>query len=47
MSAPLISLVTLIYLGVCVDQAAKGNYGMSLCFAGYAVANLGLIWAMK
>lgn len=46
MSASLIGVVTLIYLAVCVDQAIKGNYGMSLCFLGYSFANVGLIMAM-
>lgn len=47
MSAPLISIVTLIYLAVSIDLWHQGNPGMSLCFAGYTVANLGLLVAMS
>lgn len=47
MSAPLIGVVTLIYLAVSVDQSIKGNYGMGLCFLSYGFANIGLLMAMK
>ena len=47
MSAPLLGLVTVIYLAVSADLMAKGNPGMSLCFLGYAVANVGLLWALR
>lgn len=47
MSAPLIGVVTLIYLAVCIDLWIKGNPGMSLCFLGYTIANVGLMWSMK
>ena len=44
MSAPLIGIVTVIYLGVVVTEFIGGRPGMALCFFGYAIANLGLIW---
>jgi hypothetical protein len=43
MSAPLLGLCAVIYLGVSVDYAIKGNPGMSLAFLAYAVANVGFI----
>ncbi len=44
MSAWLIGLVTLIYLGVAVGYVMDGRHGMAFAFVGYALANLGLIW---
>jgi hypothetical protein len=44
MSAPLIALVTLIYLGVAWGYYAEGRPGMAFTFIGYSVANIGLIW---
>lgn len=44
MSANLIGLVTLIYLGVAVSLYLEGRTGLSLCFIGYALANGGIIW---
>lgn len=41
----LMAVVSLIYLGVAVSMFATQQYGMSLTFAAYAVANVGLIWA--
>lgn len=43
MSLPLLIIVTLIYLGVTIDQAARGNMGTALMFAGYTIANLGVM----
>ena len=45
MSAWLIGLVTVIYLAIAVSFLLKGNPGMCLCFVGYCVANVGIIWA--
>jgi len=42
MSAWLIALTGLIYLGVCIEQGLKGNMPMSICYFGYAVGNVGL-----
>ena len=47
MSAPLIALVSLAYIGVAIDQALKGNGPMALVWAGYVIANIGFIWALK
>jgi len=47
MSAPLIGVVTAIYFLVCIDLWIKGQSGMALCFLGYSIANIGLLWAMR
>lgn len=47
MSGWLIGLVTLIYVGVSISFWREGNSGMALTFAGYSVANIGLILAAK
>jgi len=44
MSVSLIAVVTLIYAGVAISLFFDGKPGMALAFAGYAVANVGLIW---
>lgn len=44
MSAPLIAIVTLIYIGVTISEFRSGHTGMGMAFAGYAFANVGLIW---
>jgi hypothetical protein len=41
-SAWLIALTGLIYLGVALEQAYKGNMPMFICYLGYAFANIGL-----
>ena len=47
MSSPLILAVGAVYLVVAFDQFAKGNPGMALAWAGYALANVGLAMAAK
>ena len=47
MSWPLIALCTLIYVGVAIDQFRRGNAPMAIVYGGYAVANIGMIWALK
>jgi hypothetical protein len=47
MSGWLMGVVTVLYSGVCLDQAWKGDAGMSLAFAGYALANVGLIMRLS
>lgn len=47
MSLPLLGLVTAIYAGVAIDQVRQGQLGMGLVFAGYKVANVGLMLAMR
>lgn len=44
MSIWLLWLVTGCYVLTAVDLWATGREGLGLCFAGYAVANLGMIW---
>jgi hypothetical protein len=41
----LIGIVTVIYLGVTISFLYEGKPGMAVAFFGYALANLGLIWA--
>lgn len=43
MSAPLIAVVTILYLGVAISLYLEGRTGMSLCFLGYCLANIGII----
>jgi hypothetical protein len=45
MSSWLIILTGCIYAYICIEQAIKGNIGMSICYFGYAVGNIGL-WKM-
>ena len=47
MSGALLAIVSLIYLGVAVSYFANGRPGMGLCFVGYVVANVGIIWDLK
>jgi hypothetical protein len=47
MSAPLIILVSIIYLYVCVQQYLGGNTPMAVVYFGYTVANIGLIATLK
>ena len=46
MSGWLIILVTVIYSGIAVEQLFKGNIPMSVVYAGYAFANIGLYLAV-
>lgn len=43
MSSWLIALTGCIYLAVAVEQLVKGNMGMAVMFAAYALSNVG-IW---
>lgn len=42
MSAWLIALTGLIYLGVAIEQAVNKNAPMCVVYVGYALANVGL-----
>src|SRR5580693_7778203 len=42
MSRPLIAIVGLIYVLVSIDSGIKGNVGLSIMYAAYALANVGL-----
>jgi len=41
MSLPLIVLVGLIYAYVGIEQALRGNSGISICYISYALAQVG------
>lgn len=47
MSAPLVWLVTAIYLAVALNEGLKGSPGWCMTYIGYAFANIGIIVAMK
>jgi len=47
MATWLIKLVTLAYIWTAIDLCRSGKPGMGLAFAGYAIANVGLIWAIE
>jgi hypothetical protein len=47
MSKPLIAITGLIYLYIAVEQAVKGGWSMSVVYAGYALANVGLFVAVQ
>lgn len=42
MSRPLIILVGAIYAYISIESAIKGNYGLAIAFAGYAMGNGGM-----
>lgn len=44
-SATLLGICAMIYLGVAIDFYAAHNYGMALAFFAYALANVGFICA--
>ncbi len=47
MSAWLIAVVGLVYAGIGVMQALKGNTSMAVVFTGYAFSNIGLYLLAK
>jgi hypothetical protein len=47
MSATLIALTGCAYLYVALEQASKGNWPMTVCYLGYAFANVGLYLMAK
>lgn len=44
MSATLIGITTVIYMGVAISFFVDGRVGMGGTFVGYAIANIGLIY---
>jgi len=42
MSSWLIIVTGVIYAYISVEQGYKGNIGMAICYAGYALGNVGL-----
>lgn len=47
MSSSLIAVSTLIYVWVAIDLYIHGKYGLSVAYAGYAFANIGLLMAAR
>lgn len=47
MSAWLIALTGLIYLAVAIEQATRGNWHLSVVYAGYAFSNVGLFYLAR
>ena len=47
MSEWLLAATGIAYLATAVDLYLRGQPGMALAFAGYALANVGLIMAVK
>jgi hypothetical protein len=47
MSFNLLSVVTLIYMGISISLWIEGNKGMSICFLGYVIANAGILVSMR
>ena len=47
MTTNMILVVTLIYMATSVSFLLDKNPGMALCFLGYSIANLGIVWAVK
>ena len=44
MSAPLVALVSLIYVGVALSEWHAGRPGLGAMWAGYSLANIGFIY---
>ena len=47
MTTNMIWVVTAIYAATAISFAIERNPGMALCFAGYCLANVGIIWSLK
>jgi hypothetical protein len=47
MSIVLLSIVTLIYLGVAVAYLFEGKAGFAITFLAYSVANVGIMLAAR
>lgn len=47
MSFALLAIVTLIYASIAVSRAITKDWNMAIVFTGYALANVGLLGAMK
>jgi hypothetical protein len=47
MNTALIWIVTALYVGQAIVSLWYSQYSYTIIFAGYAAANIGLIWAMK
>lgn len=47
LSQGLTAFVGVLYLAIAAAHAAGGRFGLALAFAGYALANVGLIYAER
>lgn len=47
MSTWLIAVIGFVYLYIGLEQIYKGSIGTGIMFIGYAIANVGLILAVK
>jgi hypothetical protein len=47
MSFWLLGGVTLVYVWIAVEGAIRGPHWQAVVFGGYALANCGLLWAMR
>lgn len=47
MTSNMILVVTLIYAATAVSFLTDKNPGMALCFLGYVIANLGIVWSLR
>ncbi len=39
--------VTIAYVGVAVDLSLRHQWPFAIVFAGYSMANVGMLWSMK
>ena len=46
MTTNMILVVTFIYAATSISFLIDKNPGMAVCFAGYALANVGIIWSL-
>lgn len=47
MSVVLLWFVTAVYAFTAMSLFAEGKHGMALCFLGYSIANVGIIWSLQ
>lgn len=45
-SAALVVIPTLCYVGVAINEAMRGDWKTVVVFAGYSFANCGLVWGL-
>lgn len=43
----LVVAVTIAYVGSAIDMGMRGQWPFAIVFAGYAFANVGMLWGMK
>lgn len=47
MTTNMILVVTFIYLATAISFLIDKNPAMALCFLGYCIANVGIVWSIK